>query len=146
MQHYRSKKDPRQRLPWVHLCPVCPDCTRAHMHVFVRLSVPALRVLAQHLHYTVTVNQSAAPRQPCRLATRVWFTEGRLQPGAKGKKTEGKRKARSLALLLAFHLSLLVGVACAIPAFTLLTSRNSSQSLDFGSILTAACNYTLKHI
>lgn len=93
-QNCRLKRIPDRGSPG---CICVLSALTAHMHVFVRLSVPALRVLAQHLHYTVTVNQSAAPRQPCRLATRVWFTKGRLQPGAKGKKTEGKRKGRVIS-------------------------------------------------
>lgn len=98
----------------------------AHMHVFV-LACPSQCSACWHsyLHYPVTVNQSPAPRQPCRLATRVWYTKGRLQPGAKGEKTEGKRKGRSLAPPLAFHLLLFVCMAYTMPAFTLLISANS---------------------
>lgn len=50
-----------------------------------------------YFHYTVTVHQSPAPRQPCRLATRVRFTKGRLQPGSKGEKTEGKKKGQDVS-------------------------------------------------
>lgn len=104
----RLKKKPRQGSPGC-ICVLSAHMPHvfAHMHVFV-LACPSQCSACWHsyLHYPVTVNQSPAPRQPCRLATRVWYTKGRLQPGAKGEKTEGKRKGRSLAPPLAFHLLL----------------------------------------
>lgn len=55
-----------------------------------RVDAPRLRL------YTVTVHQSPAPRQPCRLATRVWFIKGRTSARRKGKrKQKGKRKKRA---------------------------------------------------
>lgn len=53
-------------------------------------------------HYTVTVHQSPAPRQPCRLATRVWFTEGRLHPGAKGRENRREKKGPDISRTSSF--------------------------------------------
>lgn len=124
----KEKKEKHQtRFQWMYLCPVRPGCTHATqcLHTCMCLSTCLSLCTAckqGYLHYTVTVHQSPAPRQPCRLATRVRFTKGRLKPGAKGEKTEGKRKGRTLR----FHLELFYLSACS-PRGSTFTPRKICQ-------------------
>lgn len=118
-----------QRLRMRHVC----------LHTCMRLSAhPSCSLVCWHsyLHYTVTVNQILAPRQPCRLATRVWFTEGRLQPGARGEKTEGKKKGQVISSTSSFAPFAFPSARCnTTVAFTLLLSDNSFGSQRFGGTL-----------
>lgn len=95
------------------LCRVCSGCTHTTLgmclHMCMCLSVcPSLcSVCWQGYHQSsVTPRQSPAPRQPCRLATQVRFTKVRRRLGAKGEKTQERRKGRHAVSLhlLAFHL------------------------------------------
>lgn len=76
----------------LRLCKMPCICT--HAYVFRARPSSCWERWQGYLHCCVTIHQSPAPRQPCRLATRARFTKGRLHPGAKGgkKKTEEKRK------------------------------------------------------
>lgn len=107
----------------------------AHMRVFV---LPPVRPSAHppvhpspcsacwqgYLHYSVAVHQSPAPRQPCRLATRVRFTKGRLHPVAEGDKAEGKGEGQPAST---FHLS-----ACLAPVLSLRWSALCALNDAFG--------------
>lgn len=122
------------------------------LHVYLRTCMrlsahPSCSLACWHsyLHYTVTVNQILAPRQPCRLATRVRFTKGRLQPGARGEKTEGKKKGQVISSTSSFAPFAFPSARCnAMVAFTLLPSDDSFGSLRFACTLKTACDHALK--
>lgn len=136
------------RPPMGALVPCLPRLRTRHvyLHTCMRLSAhPSCSLACWHsyLHYTVTVNQIPAPRQPCRLATR--FTKGRLQPGARGEKTEGKKKGQVISATSSFAPFAFPSARCnTTVAFTLLTSDDSFGSRRFGCTLKTACDHALK--
>lgn len=119
-----------------------------YLHACMRLSAhPSCSLACWHsyLHYTVTVNQILAPRQPCRLATRVQFTEGGLQLGARGEKIEGKKKGQVISSTSSFAPFAFPSARCdTTVAFTLLMSDDSFGSRRFGCTLKTACDRALK--
>ncbi len=151
------KKRSQTQLHWVHLCPVCSGCTHAtlwhvfaHMHVFVRLSVPVFSELAglPPLHCDCS-------SKPCSQATlspgnTSEVHQGETSTGRKGRENRRKKKGQDvLAPPLAFHLLIFFCIALqtyTMPAFTPLKSGISILKLQFGSRLKRACNYTLKHM
>lgn len=140
------KKRPQTRLLWVHLRPDCSGCTHAtlwhvfaHMHVFVRLSVPVFSELAglPPLHCDCS-------SKPCSQATlspgnTSEVHQGETSTRRKGRENRRKKKGQDvLAPPLAFYLLVLFCIALqtnTIPAFTLLKSGNSILNLQFGSSL-----------